>query len=248
MSNIRDKAERKIEKWSLANGYFQENVYKVRERFFYTSFILYIIFSYLTLFVTSTIFAKNLYGLLFNGLIWLILVTITAIKIFKNSIVDVGASVILAGSFFVYVLYKLYHAGVHDFLVLPIFFISIAAFLILFIYARLGVYTKKGKDLYFYLEGLREFIQRVEKNKIEALLQKDKYFLDRLLPYAILFGATEHWLELYKEIPHSSQWLRGDLHSMYENFERFSQESASSTRSSGGFAGGGGGGGGGGSW
>lgn len=248
LNNIMEKAAYKLENWSLANGYFQENVYKMRERFFYTSFILYIIFSYLTLFITATIFVKSFDRILLDGLIWLTIFTITAIKLFKNSVWDVGASIALVGSFFAYILYKMYHIGIHNFFVLPIFFIIIGAILTMFFYTKLGKYTKKGKELYFYLEGLREFIQKAEKSKIYALLQKDRYFLDKLLPYAMLFGVTSHWLELYEESPHSPRWLRGDLGTTYNNFDHFVQESSSHISSSGSFTGGGAGGGGGRSW
>jgi len=62
---------------------------------------------------------------------------------------------------------------------------------------RLGHYTPRGVALRRHLLGLREFIQRADAERIEYLLAQDPDYLERTLPYAILFGLTEHWLEQF---------------------------------------------------
>jgi len=137
-----------------------------------------------------------------------------------------------------------------------------------FIMPRLSV---KGVLMLYELLGLKEFINRAEKDRLERLSKEDPTVFDRVLPYAMVMGVADEWAEafkdLYREPPgwyESSAWpvtgfytallvadLGEGLRTMGATFSSSpSRTSAASGGSgfSGGFSGGGFGGGGGGSW
>jgi len=68
------------------------------------------------------------------------------------------------------------------------------------IYRRLNTLTFKGVLAKRHLLGLKEFIDKADKDKIKFFLQEDKKYLDKMLPFAVLFGLNNHWLSLYKEL------------------------------------------------
>ena len=137
--------------------------------------------------------------------------------------------------------------------------VAIAVIGIYFIYKKIDTLSFKGALAKRNLLGLKEFINRAEKEKIDFFLKEDREYLNKLLPYAVLFGANKHWLELYKELDTPlPTWYDGDLStfdSIDFNVGHYTPETSSSSSigssdfgSFGGFSGGGVGGGGGGSW
>ena len=136
----------------------------------------------------------------------------------------------------------------------PVPLLLVGVVLVVFIYRHLGRLTPKGADAYRKLMGLKEFIQRVKEDEIRRRLKEDPLYLDKLLPYALLFGLSRHWLVFYKTLDLVPVWYEGDF-SRFDTLYRdlHSMGASSSTESGGmsgggGFSGGGGGGGGGGSW
>jgi len=131
--------------------------------------------------------------------------------------------------------------------------------------------TVKGVEMLYQILGLKEFIKRAEKDRLERLSKEDPTAFDRVLPYAMVMGVADEWAEafqdLYREPPtwyESSAWpathfytallvadLGEGLRTMGATFSSSpARTSAASGRSGfgGGFSGGGFGGGGGGSW
>lgn len=76
----------------------------------------------------------------------------------------------------------------------------------------------KGLRVRAHLEGLRLFIRRVDADRLRRVLEADPTYRDRLLPYAVLFGMGNHWLELYAEDPlgltrairHFPEWIENE--------------------------------------
>ncbi|MBQ6393873.1 DUF2207 domain-containing protein [Candidatus Saccharibacteria bacterium] len=141
-------------------------------------------------------------------------------------------------------------------------------------YSRL---TEKGLDANAYLEGLRLYIKMAEQDRIKFLHSVEGAdtsnegivkLYEKLLPYAILFGLEDSWMEnlnKYYQLAenYDPTWYSGtdyftiaafstmnrDLYSsVYSSSTISSSSSSSSGGGGGGFSGGGGGGGGGGGW
>ncbi len=127
--------------------------------------------------------------------------------------------------------------------------------------------TPQGRELFWYIEGLKLYISVAEKNRIEfhdAPEKNSKHFQD-LLPYAIALGVEKKWAQKFDGLFTSDEfsWYRGQyahaspsvfagslsgaFASSFLNATGFSG-SGGSGFSGGAGAGGGGGGGGGGSW
>ncbi|MFP4458818.1 MAG: DUF2207 domain-containing protein [Candidatus Zixiibacteriota bacterium] len=131
--------------------------------------------------------------------------------------------------------------------------------------------TRKGATLARHILGFKEFVGRVEKDRIERMAKEDPTVFDRLLPYAMALGVEDHWAnafsDLYRDPPN---WYRGRAtgsafttailvnslggamnsmgNSMSSAPRGSSAGSGGSGFSGGGFSGGGFGGGGGGGW
>ena len=136
--------------------------------------------------------------------------------------------------------------------------------------------TIKGIEASNYLDGLKEYIDLAEKDRIKFLHSVKGADIshagivklyEKLLPYAIIFGCEDSWLEelnKYYQLPDVEEpdWLATGLILSANDFKSFSTSTMSSVSSAtvtsdsggssggggGGFSGGGGGGGGGGGW
>lgn len=126
------------------------------------------------------------------------------------------------------------------------------------IYKKIGKYTQKGAYASTQLLGLKEFISRVKEDEIKRRLAMDPLYLEKMLPYAVLFKETKHWLSFYDILNvRTPYWYNGNIHNVGRFSSSLNSVSTSPNTSSnggggfsggGGFTGGGGGGGGGGSW
>jgi len=132
--------------------------------------------------------------------------------------------------------------------------------------------TARGVQALEEILGFREFIRRVEADRLERLLREDPTLFDRVLPYALVFGVADEWAEKFQGLLQkppdwyeSPAWTVGTFrpqafmnslsHSVASMNSVFpsspSRSSGSGSRSGfggGGFSGGGRGGGGGGGW
>lgn len=130
--------------------------------------------------------------------------------------------------------------------------------------------TDEATKYYNKMRGFKQYMEYVEKDKIEALvLENPNYFYD-ILPYAYVLGVSSKWTEKFESITIAPpSWYNGDVYSsttgafdiiafnsaLTNTLSGVSNAMSSSPSSSsgggsggGGFSGGGGGGGGGGSW
>lgn len=136
---------------------------------------------------------------------------------------------------------------------------------------RYNVDTDYRTEIMGELLGLREFIRKAEQPRLKMLVDEDpEYFYD-ILPYAMVFGLTDKWVKLFKDIetrqpkwycsptPHmASNALASNINDSISVMNRHiadhcvppssGSSGSGGIHSSGGFSGGGGGGGGTGSW
>lgn len=126
--------------------------------------------------------------------------------------------------------------------------------------------TEKGTVLLQKLQGFKEFLKTVEKDRLKEFLQQDENYFDKVLPFAIVFGIADTWKDKLEglDIPPPT-WYVGNYHnfntamfmnSLNNSLNQMSDSFYSSPKSSssggsfggGGSSGGGFGGGGGSSW
>ena len=150
--------------------------------------------------------------------------------------------------------------------------LSIAMFVVCFLLGEcighFNVDTEYRLQMCGRLLGFKEFIKTAEKSRLEALQQDDPEYFYKILPYAMVFGLTNKWTNLFKDIEvEQPSWyktatpLYGNAYLSHMTSNLFSStksainivshdnsSSGFSGGGGGGFSGGGGGGGGGGSW
>ena len=129
--------------------------------------------------------------------------------------------------------------------------------------------TPKGNALYQQLAGFKEFIQKVDKDRLALFLKEDEHYFDKVLPFAIVFDVADNWKDKLEglDVPPPT-WYVGNFHgfnthlflnSLNDSMNKMSDSFYSTPSSSGssggsfssgggGFSGGGFGGGGGSSW
>ena len=131
---------------------------------------------------------------------------------------------------------------------------------------RLVVSTKYKLENLGKLLGLKQFIKTAEIEKLNMLIDEDPEYFFNILPYAMVFGLSDHWSKQFKKLAikppswyicydmmyfnafyfHSMLWAGIQQPIQHLRTEAIVQAAASAASS--GFSGGGGGGGGGGSW
>ena len=149
----------------------------------------------------------------------------------------------------------------------PVYLGVVAALVIdgIFI-GRLVVPTDFKLQYYGKLLGLKQFIKTAEIEKLQMLIDEDPSYFFNVLPYAMVFGLSDHWAKQFKNLKvKPPTWYYG-YNAMYWNAFYFNSMllsglrdpiqhlrteamvKAAASAASSGFSGGGGGGGGGGSW
>jgi hypothetical protein len=69
----------------------------------------------------------------------------------------------------------------------------------LFLFARwMPRKTNVGLRVYGQVQGFKEFIERVEKPRLQLLLQENPLYFDQTLAYAMVFGLTSVWAEKFE--------------------------------------------------
>ncbi|WP_292660274.1 DUF2207 domain-containing protein, partial [Nitratifractor sp.] len=73
---------------------------------------------------------------------------------------------------------------------------------LIYYYPLLGRYGPRGEELRRKLFGWKRFVKRVDKDRIRRFVQEDPVYLDRTMPYAMLFGVSDAWEKLYDLFTH----------------------------------------------
>ncbi len=126
--------------------------------------------------------------------------------------------------------------------------------------------TRKGREVYEEIAGFREFVRRVDADRLERLGGRSVERFERVLPYAVVLGVADAWADAFASIyTEPPRWYRsaryadgfaprrfvGDLGQSLNSIGRTlasTPRSSGGSGFSGGSSGGGFGGGGGGSW
>ena len=149
----------------------------------------------------------------------------------------------------------------------PIYLVVLCGMLIVSVLiGRLVVPTAYKLDKLGKLLGLKQFIKTAEIEKLNMLIDENPEYFFNILPYAMVFGLSDHWSKQFKALKikppswyicydmmyfntfyfHSMLWMGMQQPIQHLRTEAMVQAAASAASS--GFSGGGGGGGGGGSW
>ncbi len=245
LDNVFKKIDDYIDSLEVQKGLVSKSFKSVKNKFILESLVIFLpFFAYV---IYDTIKHFKTYGcyiaILGPYLTAFITIILLKMKTFGELVIAFFTFV-----FFIFLLIS-YGSGLSDFLLGPVGVLILFSLIWAIFYAKIADYTPKGVEEKSYLEGLKEFIKRAKKDQIATFLKADPLFLDKLLPYAMIFGLSRHWLKFYEIFNTKPNWFEGNIiefGSFYGDFE----DTIDSTTSggAGGFSGGGALGGGGGDW
>jgi len=254
LRNIFSSINDKIYDLGVDKGYFKEKPYDSKQNFLLKIVIaISPLFLYFLYYTFSKLGSEGLLIMIFP-----VVFTTVGISIFNegNWFSKIFAIPFIAGGLLPLFTILAEHNMLSDLIISPIGGFLIALFYSFIMYKKVGKYTQKGAFAKTHLLGLKQFIIRVKKEEIAYRLKSDPLYLERLLPYAVLFGETKHWVSLFSELNIATPlWYSGNIDNL-GTFDSSLNSSSSYSESSGssgfggggGSSGGGGGGGGGGSW
>ncbi len=200
--------------WTVTHGYMHKNPSKLRNNYLNKAML-----TMLPLVLFSTYVSYKIYGFEETIKLWM-----GAIFIFLGLLITVASSMkkaylpALFGALWMALsIWGLFYATNAD---INIIYTHVVMFPLLvtsiwYFFRKIGPYREKGLDAYRHLLGYKAFIKRVEKDKIEYFLKQDPFFLDKILPYAVLFDLSKHWLNFYSifDADHP-RWYHGDMEHM----------------------------------
>jgi len=72
--------------------------------------------------------------------------------------------------------------------------ILLSGIIICFIGQYMAKKTKKGAEMYKRILGFKEFLERVDEDRLKRMMEEDPTKLERMLPYAIVLGVEDKWM------------------------------------------------------
>jgi hypothetical protein len=60
--------------------------------------------------------------------------------------------------------------------------------------------TERGVEMYKRVLGFKEFIKRVEEDRLKRMMEEDPTNLERIIPYAIVLGIENIWIEKIRKV------------------------------------------------
>ncbi|MFZ8833632.1 MAG: DUF2207 family protein, partial [Candidatus Caldipriscus sp.] len=78
--------------------------------------------------------------------------------------------------------------------------IALAGAIISFIGLHMPRKTEKGVEMYKRVLGFKEFIERVEEDRLKRMMEEDPTKIERIIPYAIVLGIENIWIEKIRKV------------------------------------------------
>ena len=124
--------------------------------------------------------------------------------------------------------------------------------------------SQYGNEMLGKIKGFKNYLETVEKDKLENMVMQDPSYFYNILPYTYVLGVSDKWIKKFEAISlQAPDWydcpngfdatnfgsfIKTTMSSAKNVMSSSSSSSSSGSSSGGGFSGGGSGGGGGGSW
>ncbi|MFZ8832851.1 MAG: DUF2207 family protein, partial [Candidatus Caldipriscus sp.] len=86
--------------------------------------------------------------------------------------------------------------------------ILLSGIIIYFIGQHMAKKTKKGVEMYKRILGFKEFLERVDEDRLKRMMEEDPTKLESMLPYAIVLGVEDKWMDKIRDIVYYVQsWM-----------------------------------------
>ncbi len=193
--------------WSYREKYMQNSPKREKKLFLIkiltvtTPLILFSIYSSINLLGTNITLISLLHTILLIALMLLIVNGRTTTRILAL-ISMVAISIPFTKNYI--------EIGLNNIKYTPIFLILFTYILNQFTYNKIGRYTRKGSIAKAYLDTIEKFINRATMKDIKKKLMQDPLYLDKYLPYAMLFNNSKKWVSFYHKLGvDTPKWYMG---------------------------------------
>ncbi len=185
------KVNMKASQWVVSEGYMEENPKKTRRRFVGWSTLLVIVMLLLTYFsgMVADFFAYVAFFFIYFPLFFVVYSKSIFGKIFAGVFPSLLLWLIIANDELRQILFE----ELHLWLYIVVLVVQMA---FMFTYEYVGTLSPKGKEVRNHLVGFKEFLKRVKKDEVKKRKKEDPEYIDKVLPYMVLFGIEEHELNL----------------------------------------------------
>jgi len=250
-----EAAKEMLYEWSVEQGFMHDNPKRVRRRFALWSSLAMLPLLLLAGWSSFERFGSDIFGALFFVSVFL---SLGGGFLFagKGGIRLFGAIWVLMSGFFITQMFKDMGLHAETLLHLPLLAMVLLLALALGFSRWMPMRTLKGTRAYGRILGYREFMLRVDQDRLERYIRDNPTYLERTLPYAVSLDVVEQWVKRFENLQVAlPAWYHGDIGHFTSFSTAFSSgigtvgaTSSGGSSGGGGFSGGGGGGGGGGSW
>ena len=87
--------------------------------------------------------------------------------------------------------------------------IALAGVIISFMGLHMPRKTERGVEMYKRVLGFKEFIERVEEDRLKRMMEEDPTKLERIISYAIVLGIENIWIEkISKVLNYIPDWIQ----------------------------------------
>ena len=113
----------------------------------------------------------------------------------------VSIFLVILGIDFIFNVYNIIKEGIYDVfdIALPLVEILCLIALVLFVVIT-KKRTKYGVEILGKIKGFKNFLETAEKDKLEALVEKDPQYFYNILPYTYVLGVSSKWMKKFESI------------------------------------------------
>lgn len=185
-----DAISHRVSKWAVDEGYLVENPKKARRRFVWQTLLLFVVMAVMIYLsgMVSGFFAYIALFFIYIPLFFLTYSKSKAAKIIISIFPTVIILPIILNDEFRMVLFEELHLWLY-------IVIGIIIMAFRFTYEYVGTFTSKGLQARNWLSGFELFLKRVKKDEIQRRIEEDPHYLDKVLPYAVMYGISSHELD-----------------------------------------------------
>ncbi|MEA1952759.1 MAG: DUF2207 domain-containing protein [Campylobacterota bacterium] len=206
-----DTVNEMLYSWIVTNGYMYKNPSELRNNYLNRAVLIMFPLIFISFYASYKIYDLEEAIKLFMGSIFIFLgLLVTVATLMKKAYLPALFGI----AWMVFCIWGLFYTTKADINIIytPVIMFPVLSVSIWYFFRKIGPFKQKGLDTYRHLLGYKEFIKKAEKDKIEYFLKQDPFFLDKILPYAILFDLTKHWLNFYSIFDaNQPTWYHGDM-------------------------------------
>ncbi len=181
----------KSAEWAVAKEYMEENPKKARGRFVGWSILLVVLLLVFGVFsgMVPGFFAFISFFFIYFPFFFVVYNKSIFAKLFTGLLMFMVIGLIVVNDEFRQILFE----ELHLWLYIVVGMVQVA---FIFTYEYVGALSPKGKAIRNHLMGFKVFLERVKRDEVKRRKKEDPEYVDKVLPYMVLFDIIDYDLNL----------------------------------------------------